>query len=525
MKMGTGLELAGYSAWVAGMVVVAVAVNRAVPEPYMDEIFHVPQAQAYCRGDWSYWDPALTTPPGLYLVPAALAHVKRALPSIFHLLPNFDPCAVASLRALNLLISLTLPFIYTKLLVLLSAHATPHNQSSARWVIALFPLLGWWSWMYYTDMGSIVAVLLCWKAGLQGRFARSLGAVSLLFRQTNIVWLAFVAAQAAISEVKRQSLLGQAGAVTDPLLADVTPVDLIRTPFSLALAAVSHLPSLFPLLGAYLPVFGAAAAFVKWNGGIVLGDKANHVPTIHIAQVYYCIAFAGVFFSPHLISVGKVKATLRSLFGSVGRVLVTLIVLAIVCWTIKNYTIAHPFLLADNRHYAFYLWRRVINVHPLARYVLAPGYLFAATLIWHALARARTMHLSTLILFLGATIAVLLPTPLLEPRYFLLPLIVLRLYLAPTASSCIEDGTAGAPPHKRNHAALRRRRARSPPSSPRFSRQRLALEAALYLAIHALCIWLFLARPFYWDVRVGADGRGLDGRDEREVGRVQRFMW
>lgn len=45
-------------------------------------------------------------------------------------------------------------------------------------------------------------------------------------------------------------------------------------------------------------------------------------------------------------------------------------------------SVAHPFLLADNRHYAFYLWRRVINVHPYARYALAPGYVVAARLLW-----------------------------------------------------------------------------------------------------------------------------------------------
>jgi hypothetical protein len=30
-----------------------------------DEPFHVPQVQAYCNGDWSYWDQKITTPPGL----------------------------------------------------------------------------------------------------------------------------------------------------------------------------------------------------------------------------------------------------------------------------------------------------------------------------------------------------------------------------------------------------------------------------------------------------------------------------
>ena len=36
-----------------------------VPRPYMDEIFHVPQAMAYCKGDFSDWDDKITTPPGL----------------------------------------------------------------------------------------------------------------------------------------------------------------------------------------------------------------------------------------------------------------------------------------------------------------------------------------------------------------------------------------------------------------------------------------------------------------------------
>lgn len=33
-----------------------------------DEPFHIPQAQAYCNGDWSVWDPKITTPPGLWLL-------------------------------------------------------------------------------------------------------------------------------------------------------------------------------------------------------------------------------------------------------------------------------------------------------------------------------------------------------------------------------------------------------------------------------------------------------------------------
>jgi alpha-1,2-glucosyltransferase len=71
-----------YQAFVVVSVYVLKLVNEAVNEPYMvcacapvasaahdlcaqDEPFHVPQAQAYCRGEWAVWDPKLTTPPGL----------------------------------------------------------------------------------------------------------------------------------------------------------------------------------------------------------------------------------------------------------------------------------------------------------------------------------------------------------------------------------------------------------------------------------------------------------------------------
>jgi|TARA_R110002003_G_scaffold52_29_gene4631 alpha-1,2-glucosyltransferase len=56
-------------------------VSNEVPEPYLvsahqrsskdtvlmsnqDEFFHIPQAQKYCQGDYT-WDPKITTPPGL----------------------------------------------------------------------------------------------------------------------------------------------------------------------------------------------------------------------------------------------------------------------------------------------------------------------------------------------------------------------------------------------------------------------------------------------------------------------------
>jgi hypothetical protein len=39
-------------------------VNYVQPTSYMDEIFHVPQAQRFCKMDLS-WDPMITTLPGM----------------------------------------------------------------------------------------------------------------------------------------------------------------------------------------------------------------------------------------------------------------------------------------------------------------------------------------------------------------------------------------------------------------------------------------------------------------------------
>ena len=42
------------------------------------------------------------------------------------------------------------------------------------------------------------------------------------------------------------------------------------------------------------------------------------------------------------------------------------------------HSIEHPFLLSDNRHYSFYLWRRIYKLHPAVKYLLAPIYVLLA---------------------------------------------------------------------------------------------------------------------------------------------------
>jgi len=112
------------------------------------------------------------------------------------------------------------------------------------------------------------------------------------------------------------------------------------------------------------------------------------------------------------------------------------------------------------------------------------------------------MRLSTFLLYSFSTAVVLVPTPLIEPRYFLLPYVILRLHLSPTSSL-----------------------SSSSPSKFTSRQARLLLEAVLYVIVSIASIWMFLNESFEWKFEVGRDGKGVEGRDERELGKRQRFMW
>ena len=68
-----------------------------------------------------------------------------------------------------------------------------------------------------------------------------------------------------------------------------------------------------------MPVFASFIAFLKWNGGIVLGHKEMHVAVVHVPQLLYFVAFATGILAPTLISGGVIdliKGTLEGAFGS-----------------------------------------------------------------------------------------------------------------------------------------------------------------------------------------------------------------
>lgn len=71
------------------------------------------------------------------------------------------------------------------------------------------------------------------------------------------------------------------------------------------------------------------------------------------------------------------------------------------------YSIYHPFLLADNRHYAFYILRRIFLPYPAAKYAVTPLYLLALQ-AWAWRLRMSEPSVSSL-LFSNSLLATVVP--------------------------------------------------------------------------------------------------------------------
>ncbi|KAJ4842680.1 hypothetical protein Tsubulata_014902 [Turnera subulata] len=501
------------SLWV---IPISILVNRIVPDPYMDEIFHIPQAQQYCRGNFWSWDPMITTPPGLYYI--SLGHIACLFPGMYvaRLVSSFAQlCSPILLRSVNGVLAVACSIIVYEIIIHLRPNIGERRASFQAVVLALYPLHWFFTFLYYTDVASLTAVLSLYLACLKKKYYLSalLGAIAVIIRQTNIIWVLFVACTGVmyITTAHRKESMKEVG----------VNVSRMKTALSIFKNSVSVHPSLrkrkaksavdtskhfetsengssnvhssdagfleefqslfstswhikWKLLLLFCPFFlvlVAFIAFVRWNGSVVLGAKDAHAVSPHFAQIMYFSLVSALLSAPLHFSVRQRADLFRSLrknrLVSLCQILAALITGLL---SVHFFSVAHPYLLADNRHYTFYLWRRVIKAHWLMKYLLVPVYVYSWFSIFSILGKGR-QRIWVLAYFL-ATAAVLVPAPLIEFRYYSLPFFFLMLH------SHISDG------------------------------QSLLLGLA-YMIINCFTMIMFLFRPFYW---------------EHEPG-IQRFIW
>ncbi|XP_036373761.1 dol-P-Glc:Glc(2)Man(9)GlcNAc(2)-PP-Dol alpha-1,2-glucosyltransferase [Megalops cyprinoides] len=447
-------------------------ITREQRDPYMDEIFHVPQAQKYCQGKFSEWDPMITTLPGLYLVSVGVIKPLVWLAGW----TGEVVCSTAMLRFINLLFNcgnLYLLYLITHKLHFKDKTRAAWRRALVALSLSTFPVLYFFTFLYYTDAGSTFFTLFAYLMTLYGSHKASalLGCGAILFRQTNIIWVAFCAGTVVAGRLEeaweteqakrreerpagRSALsAGDTGRVLRFLLEYVTSPSRLR---ALLLAA-------WP----YAAVATAFLLFVILNGGIVVGDRSSHEACLHFPQLFYFLSFSLLFSAPAALSLRRAGGFLHSLRKQPWLYLCAAALSLLLVW---KFTFVHKYLLADNRHFPFYVWRRVFQRHPLVPFALVPGYVFAA---WSFAESLKCRSVFWNLAFLVCVAAATVPQKLLEFRYFILPYLLYRLHM------------------------------------PLPSVGRLLLELALHAALNAATLHLFLHRPFQWPHSPA----------------LQRFMW
>ena len=406
------------AAMLTGLAHLCVWWGRAahVPDPYMDEIFHVPQTQRYCRGDFQYWDPKITTFPGLYLA-SAVPHWLAASVQV----DSGFLCSTLGLRLIN-------GAVFGTLCAWLSFKVVSklHGATCSDWqaalnalVITSFPVHFFSADLFYTDAGSLAMILLSFLLCLHKRhhWSAATAVAAVLFRQTNVVWAAFVLAFDVHSQLNPGEGSKKKGRGVNNGVSSI-PEALVS---NLALA-LTHRWKLLKHHFIMISLLLGFVLFVRTNGGIVVGDAEAHRLSLHLVQFFYCalVISASYSLSASLSFLGgrrshgkkkKKQLAIELFWAAVG--------LSIIAVVIKRFTLVHPYILADNRHYTFYVWSKVLGKSERVRLLLALPY-FIALRRMHACLSAAQTQLVVLAYFVCMAATVVF-AELLEFRYFILP--------------------------------------------------------------------------------------------------------
>ena len=384
--------------------------NTHIPLPHMDEIFHIRQTQTYCAGNWTVWDPKITTLPGAYL------------PAV----------AASSLSLLSCANGLHLRFLSLLMGILNLGIVTYVSSSLATGlVVYAIPIHVFYTTLYYTDLFSLASILLLLAFSSRGfhLLAALLGVLSVLVRQNNILWVLFAGGSATLALLLRPSNTPKSPtrqAPSSSLLVDVSTVArslLTRNP-------ISWLPTAGPYLAV---VLGFAVFFVLNDYSVVVGDRSAHALVFHGANACYALAFVFLFGAIEADLTSPRPALLAVFDGGVLQGLVCLALVAGGCvYAVLHGTFVHPYLLADNSHVPFYLWSKYLSRGTAYRLGLVPLYTYAALAIYFAFARVNKRMEG--LLWFAATAGATVPAGLIEPRYFLVSLATFKILTTPAGS-------------------------------------------------------------------------------------------
>ncbi|KAM9965606.1 hypothetical protein ACTFIR_005777 [Dictyostelium discoideum] len=501
-------------------------INSYQIEPYVDEIFHIPQTIKYCEFKFKEWDNKITTLPGLYI----LALIYSNLLSMFGIGDGIwiSHCSVVVLRSFNVFcLIITFFSIYEILkistynLLLSPASSLSSLKMNRKEVIenknsinntiilrtihlSIFPIFYFFHFLFYTDVVSTCSIFLTLLFSLKNKFNLSsfFGLISVTIRQTNIIWVFFITINNILKlyeeNKEKQNYIFK-------------ELNLIKDIIEFIKFSIFNLLLIIKKFIGFIMVGILFLIFLYCNGSIVVGDKSNHESSFHVAQLFYFSLTTMLFSLPSIL-----VSSLLKRFGNENDegnqnqnqnqnenekkillydpieflkninfkyLIVIIIGMVLMVW---KFTYTHLFLLSDNRHYTFYIWNRFIEKYSIGRYLPIPFYCYSIWFIWKVLSENRS-KLWCIFYFLS-TAMVLLPSPLVEPRYYIVPFFLFQLNQF----------------HYYNNFIIQIKTMRGKKLNFKRINQLIVLDIVYFILINFITIFIFIKFPFiYPDGTIG----------------------
>jgi len=378
IRITLGLAVLGIALWYT-------LVTCTRPSGIGDEGLHLTVIRALANGDWQ---PVHNLPmPPTY-------HLLMALPA------RLFGANIAIVRAANALLALLAIFLYH----LAARHHHPDYSPHHLLRFACNPLLLPLWVLIYTDLASLLALLLALNLHLRRHTLLTVAALLLacLIRQSNLVWVAFFATL-TIDDWWRRRNHDQ------------------PTPFHhklhhlLVAAARQTWPHLLLLL--------AAAITLTLRGGPVLSTTHENTVRPNIAQFYLFALTAGLLWIPlwtrqlPALWTRRIAPTLLRGWGSAAAIAaVGLLALA--------FSNPHPWN-QDLTYLRNWPLRAMADLPP-ARWLLSALIVVVAAALLHATWQSRARR--TLALIWLCSFLFLLPHYLVDPRYFVIPVVLIDFF-------------------------------------------------------------------------------------------------
>lgn len=380
----------------------------------VDENYHYDQILRFIRGDYTL-NPGLSMLPGYHVIVAAVSKV-------------FSVISLYDIRIISFVLNLILIFVFYLLAQKLNKERALLLTMQYAFLPIMFPFYS----LVYTDIFSVGLVLLSlWLVAAGNTTSGALFAlISLLVKQTNIIWFFFINLFAC--QKKIPFFVGPASRVSQILASSRSRINLktfhifflARLPFgearfgipSLESPAAKFIKKNWLFVAGYL-LFGL---FVILNKGVATGAKDYMSSSLfHFSNLYLMLFIFFFLFLPHnLQNFGRIIALFRERRTSLKIIIGMICFFAFYLATFVN---NHPW-----NQYPYFLHNRIVMFFTLNLWLKAVFFLPIA----YAILSLYTTRLNKngYYLLYPLTVIYLLPLWLIEVRYYFIPYTLFLLF-------------------------------------------------------------------------------------------------